>query len=77
MLTAQEVLDKHGFIIIEGNIPREVGKVHLVYQGFGYIPDKTPVVIVGELTPDEAAPLLRSWGWSMATRKHIYKAVAE
>lgn len=76
-LTAQQVLEKSGFIIIEGNQEREVGKAHTVHQGYGLVPDGIQVFITHEISRDEAVPLLRSWGWGMPTRKHIYKAVAE
>lgn len=77
-LTAQEVLDKYGFIPVHSQEPIEGGvDVHVAY---GLILEPgTVVVVVGELSEQEVLPIYEDSGWDMPRwpNSFHYKAVAE
>lgn len=78
-LTAQEALEKLGFIPAWSDIPRGLGPE--ISTTDGVISPGTVLVIIGTLSREEASRAWRSIGWEDMTREpkamFFYKTVAE
>lgn len=76
MMTAQEAMDKFGWVAWGSAIPLNPGDVRVEKTNDGMIPEGTKVVIVGKMTSAEMLAFARVTGaWS--TWPLNYKVIAE
>lgn len=79
MLTAQEVLDQEGYIPFCSTVDRKAGDIVEV-DGGKFVPIGTKLVIVGDLSIEEADALASRIGWpphNIRSPWKMFKAVVE
>lgn len=78
-LTAQEALEKFGYLVCGSDRPEKCGPRRTTNHGV--LPEETLLVVIGEVTREEASTFWREAGWRDLTYDdrvtHFCKAVAE